>query len=93
MKALVGTNRDHFFAVVILRLSKSMTTDEYTLREASRTFLGGYRKECTHAATLTLKQSIWLKTAAGRACIKLSPESASRTLRHALNRLDRKLWS
>ena len=49
-------------------------------------------KQCTHAVTLTLKQGIWIKTAKGRAYVRLTPEIASRTLRHALNRLNRCFW-
>ena len=68
-----------------------MTTDT-TLREAARHFLGNYRKYCTHAVTLTMKQTAWVRNSQGRSCIKLNEDRAHRTLRHAVNRLNRAFW-
>lgn len=54
--------------------------------------LRAQRKHCTHAVTLTLKQTAWVETPRGHACVKLTPQIAERTLRHALNRLNRCFW-
>ena len=48
-----------------------------------------YRKHCTHAITLTMKQAIWVKTANGRACTRLNETLAMRDLKYALKRLNR----
>lgn len=54
--------------------------------------LNQHLAKCTHAVTLTLKQSVWHKTVNGKVHEKLTNERASRTLRHALNRLNRQLY-
>ena len=69
-----------------------MTNADDQLQRCTRTWLHQYRKHCTHAVTLTLKQATWISTEKGRAYIALTPQLASRTLRHALNRLNRKLY-
>lgn len=62
------------------------------LQHAAIGMLNSYSELCTHAVTLTMKQTLWIKTPRGRACIKLTPENASRNLRHALNRINRRFY-
>ena len=66
-----------------------METTKTQLQDATLHMLNQYRKHFTHAVTLTLKQSIWVKTDNGRACTKLTEQHASRNLQYALNRLNR----
>jgi hypothetical protein len=62
------------------------------IREACQFTLRPYRAHCTHAVTLTMKQTVWIRNENGRSCVKLDQYHAQRTLRHALNRLNRTLW-
>jgi hypothetical protein len=66
-----------------------METKKTPLLPLTLQMFNPYRKHCTHAITLTMKQSIWVMTKRGRACIKLTPQRAQRNLSHALNRLNR----
>ena len=59
------------------------------LQAATLHMLSPYRRYCTHAVTLTMKQSVWVQTERGRACIKLNEQRAQRNLSYARNRLNR----
>jgi len=69
-----------------------METTKTQLQALTLHMFSPFRKHCTHAVTLTMKQSVWVKTERGRACIKLTPQRAQRNLSHALNRLNRYLY-
>lgn len=66
-----------------------MNEDKNLLKTETLKFLNCDHALYTHAATLTLKQSVWMKTAKGSTCIKLDAVTASRNLRYALNRVNR----
>ena len=76
----------------LVLLNIYMNTVDNKLRIAAFDMLSAHRKHCTHAITLTLKQTAWIDTARGKACTALTPLIASRTLRNALNRLNRQLY-
>ena len=62
------------------------------LQKAACDMLAPLRPHCTHAVSLTMKQAIWPLTENGRSCTKLDEYQARITLRHGMNRLNRKLW-
>jgi len=81
-----------FFGYLRETLNNYMENLKTALQAATLHMLSQHRQHFTHAVTLTMKQAVWVKTANGRACTKLTEQLASRNLQHALNRLNRHFY-
>lgn len=74
---------------VFLNDSSTHAFHKTKLRTATLKFINQSRQAFTHTITLTLKPTIMVSTVCGNTFTKLTSELASKTLRHALNRINR----